>query len=138
MADRLHDNALIAALERAPSGGPAWLDALRDEARRVLWLNDRLRGAFFAAAAHGATEAAIEAETVRERGLPVHRAFLSWDSGLDVIFPGQAGYPDAWEGRAAPHVVSARGAAGPVWGVPFAEMHGAGLVLPITAPIASE
>ncbi|MCA9530773.1 MAG: Fe-S cluster assembly protein SufD [Myxococcales bacterium] len=36
MADRLHDNALIAALERAPSGGPAWLDALRDEASRTV------------------------------------------------------------------------------------------------------
>ena len=66
---------------------------------------------------------------VAEEGVPVLRTFVTLQSGVHVSYPGTGGYPLDYDGRLRPKYTLSVNERGMVWGNPFRDRYGHGLIL---------
>jgi serine/threonine protein kinase len=77
-------------------------------------------------------------ELVTDKGLPVLRQFVSLESGVHQVYPGQGGYPPEYDGRLRPKYLLAKDTHGVLFGNPYADHMGGGDLLPGSAAIYDE
>lgn len=75
---------------------------------------------------------------VADRGLPILRQFVSLQSGVHQVYPGQGGYPPEYDGRLRPKYLLAADTHGVLFGNPYADHMGGGDLLPGSAAIYDE
>jgi len=63
-------------------------------------------------------------------GVPLMWAYLQLEDGLMINFPGNANYPDGYEGRQRPWYRDVVGTRGPRWGQLYPDASGSGFLLP--------
>ncbi len=83
---------------------------------------------------HAEEAAALgEAEVVQllgHRGVPIIWSYVALQQGVHTSFPGHGGYPEAYDPRQRPWYRLALEHRGPVWGSPYIDVNGLGLILP--------
>ncbi|ACY12721.1 serine/threonine protein kinase [Haliangium ochraceum] len=62
-------------------------------------------------------------------GVPAIRSFVGLENGVYMSYPGQGGYPPAFDGRLRPNYRLAAHREGIVWGNPYLDRYGLGVVL---------
>lgn len=64
-----------------------------------------------------------------DSGVPTIRTFVTLATGVHVSYPGTGGYPDEYDGRTRPKYALSKDQRGVVWGNPFPDRYGHGLIL---------
>ena len=71
-------------------------------------------------------------------GVPLVWAFVGFEEGVHMAYPGKGGYPDDYDPRKRPWYQRTVGTSGPHWGEPYIDALGQGLLLPCTMSIYDE
>ncbi len=66
---------------------------------------------------------------ITETGVPVLRTFVTLESGIHLSYPGTGGYPPDYDGRLRPKYTLSAKRRGIIWGNPFPDRYGKGLIL---------
>ncbi len=122
-------------------GWPAFVvapDVLRAEveplAHRLAALRFPLRDALLDSA--GPDVAVLSPElaedVVRSQGGALVWAFIGFEEGLHLGYPGKAGYPEGYDPRKRPWYTSSKDSMRPRWGALYEDAMGKGLLLPCT------
>lgn len=75
---------------------------------------------------------------VRQQGVPVTWASLALENGDWLAFPGQAGYPENYDPRRYAWYRLGQRSPQPIWGPPFADSQGQGLLLPVVQRLPNQ
>ncbi|MFT4979937.1 MAG: serine/threonine protein kinase, partial [Myxococcota bacterium] len=73
-----------------------------------------------------------------EWGVPLVWAYVGFEEGVHMSYPGKGGYPDDYDPRQRPWYLRTLGTSGPHWGEPYLDALGQGLLLPCTMSIYDE
>lgn len=108
-------------------------DAVRDQIRGLNRLTPALIEMLIESADEASDVSAMTGAQVRERigerGVAALRAFVTLSSGVHMSYPGTGGYPAEYDGRLRPKYTLATGKRGILWGNPFPDRYGHGLIL---------
>jgi serine/threonine-protein kinase len=66
---------------------------------------------------------------------PIAWVSLGLTTGLSMSWPGHGDFPAGYDARLRPWYTVALGATGPVWGAPYVDSSGLGVLLPCSAPV---
>lgn len=73
-----------------------------------------------------------------EWGVPLVWAYVGFEEGVHMAYPGQGDYPEDYDPRKRPWYQQTVGTSGPQWGEPYLDALGQGLLLPCTMSIYDE
>ena len=82
----------------------------------------------------GGDDPALRAKLFAEGG-PLLRVFVTLPSGVHMSYPGLGGYPAEYDGRKRPKYRLAAGKKGVLWGNPYPDQFGHGLLLPMATSL---
>jgi serine/threonine-protein kinase len=108
-------------------------DRAPESLARVALLRHPLREA---ALSSGGPETTLE--SVAADGVPLVYAFVGFETGVHLGWPGKAGYPEGYDPRARPWYTATVDAHGPHWHAPYTDALGMGTVLPCTMAVRDE
>ncbi len=107
---------------------------------RIAHLRHLFRNLFLASA--GVDPARVTPEEVRrllsDQGVPIFWAFIGLRQGVMFSYPGKRGYPQAFDPRTRPWYRLAEGKRHVVWGNPYIDTMGGGLLLPAAMSLVDE
>jgi eukaryotic-like serine/threonine-protein kinase len=64
------------------------------------------------------------------KGLPLVWAYIGLEQGIHFAYPGKGGYKESYDPRLRPWYISAKNKQGAIWGTPYLDASGQGLLLP--------
>lgn len=73
--------------------------------------------------------------TIAEKGVPGRWAYVGLANGVHISYPGKGGYPDDYDPRKRPWYAMGKDVGRPVWGEPYLDIQGLGLVLPCVTSV---
>jgi hypothetical protein len=76
--------------------------------------------------------------TIAEKGVPGRWAYVGLANGIHISYPGKGGYPEDYDPRQRPWYEMGKDVGKPVWGEPYVDIQGLGLVLPCVMSVYDE
>ena len=71
-------------------------------------------------------------------GLPIMWIYAGFENGYLVSYPGKGGYPESYDPRHRPWYIENRKQGGILWGTPYYDINGLGIVLPCSYGLYDE
>lgn len=118
LAPRVHASAAARDLQRLSRLTPAFQELMLETAGDT-----------------GTIPSADLRHRIANQGVPITRAFVSLESGVHMSYPGLGGFPPEYDGRLRPKYRLAEGRPGIIWGNPYLDRYGLGLMLPAATSI---
>lgn len=75
---------------------------------------------------------------LRSRTPPVHVTYLGLEDGLLLNYPGYGKFDAAYDPRRRPWYAQSIDATGPVWGAPYPDVSGSGVLVPCNLPVRDD
>ncbi len=115
-------------------------DSVKPELQRLIRLRRTFRSNFLRSESEEAS-LRTQAEVVSllgHQGVPLMWSYVSTETGIHTSFPGHGPYPDAYDPRVRPWYKLGKANRGPVWGSPYIDVNGEGLILPCVQSLWSD
>ncbi len=115
-------------------------DAVEPELRKLIRLRRTLRSNLLRSHSEDAVKMS-DPQVIRllgYEGVPIIWSYVATESGIHTSFPGHGPYPDAYDPRARPWYQLGSRNRGPVWGAPYIDVNGRGLILPCVQSLWSD
>jgi hypothetical protein len=110
--------------------------AVLESRQRLGDIDEVMRSLFVRSAGRNPAKITDEGRTALfQAGVPLMWTYLQLENGLMLNFPGNANYPDNYEGRKRPWYRGVVGTRGPRWGQLYPDATGSGFLLPCNQAI---